>query len=350
MRSRGTALNPANRYQPRHIERVELTVDDAGEPTPDSVATQVIAEPVKTIISRNQSPDIPFDRSINPYRGCEHGCIYCYARPSHAWWDFSPGLDFETRLIAKPNAVARLREAFERNGYVPSPIGLGMNTDAYQPIEKTWKITRGLLEVMLEYRHPVTLITKSALILRDLDLLSALAGQGLCHVRVSLTSLDNPLKASLEPRAAGPAARLNVIRTLSAAGIPTGVMLAPIIPFINDHELEDLLSAAHKAGAQVADWILLRLPLEVAPLFEDWLHRHFPDRAERVLNRLRDLRGGHLNDSRFGERMRGTGVYQDLLRQRFTRQCRALGLNQAPQAPLRCDLFRRPGAEQLALF
>lgn len=353
LKTRGTALNPHNRFQPIATDR---DMDDGWyqDPDdtlcPDSVATEVVDERVRTIISRNQSPDIPFDRSINPYRGCEHACTYCFARPTHAYWDLSPGLDFETRLIAKPNAADQLRRELDRPGYRPATIALGVNTDAYQPIERERRITRQLLEVMLDYRHPVSIITKGGLILRDLDLLAELAAVGLCSVRVSLTTLDNSLKRTMEPRTATPATRLKVLRELSSAGVPTGIIMGPVIPFVNDHELEHILEAAAEAGATRASWIMLRLPLELDDLFQDWLQRHLPQRAEHVMNRIRDLRGGKSYQSRFGERMTGTGPYADLIRQRFNRQARALGLNREAEPALRTDLFHRPGGEQMGLF
>lgn len=353
MKTRATGLNPHNRFQPIVTDRDQdddwhqAPEDDLN---PDSVATEVVNESVKSIISRNTSPDVPFDQSINPYRGCEHACIYCFARPTHAYWDMSPGLDFETRLIAKPNAARRLREEFDKPGYTPSPIALGVNTDAYQPLERERRITRELLEVMLEYRHPVSIITKGALILRDLDLLTELARQGLCSVRISLTTLSNDLKRRMEPRTAAPATRLKMIEHLSSAGIPTGIILGPVIPFINDQEIEAILEAAASAGATRASWIMLRLPLELDELFQDWLHRHFPQRAQHVMNRIRDLRGGKSYDSRFGRRMTGTGPYADLIRQRFSMKAKRLGLNLHQAEPLRNDLFRRPAGEQMGLW
>lgn len=353
MKTRATPLNPHNRFQPIATDRDH---DDGwyhapeDELCPDSLATEVTDEQVRTIISRNQSPDIPFDQSINPYRGCEHACIYCFARPTHAYWDMSPGLDFETRLIAKPNAAAQLRRELDKPGYQPSAIALGVNTDAYQPVEKHRRITRQVLEVLAEYRHPVSIITKGALILRDLDLLAELAAQGLCSVRVSLTTLDNTLKRQMEPRTAAPATRLKMIRELSGAGIPTGIIIGPVIPFINDAELEAILQAAAEAGASRASWLMLRLPLELDELFQDWLRRHFPQRAAHVMNRIRDLRGGKTYSARFGERMTGTGPHAELIRQRFNRQIRALGLNPSGVEPLRTNLFRRPGGEQLNLL
>lgn len=353
MKTRATALNPHNRFQPIVTDR-EVDTDWYNDPeddlNPDTLATEVIQETAKSIISRNTSPDVPFDQSINPYRGCEHACIYCFARPTHAYWDMSPGLDFETRLIAKPNAAARLREELDRPGYRVSPIALGVNTDAYQPLERDQKITRQVLEVLAEYRHPVSIITKGALILRDLDLLAGLASEGLCSVRFSLTSLSNDLKRRMEPRTAAPATRLKMIRQLSEAGIPTGIILGPVIPFINDHEIESILEAAAEAGATRASWIMLRLPHELDELFQDWLQRHFPQRAEHVMNRMRDLRGGKSYDATFGRRMTGTGPYSDLIRQRFTKKARRLGLNLHEEEPLRTDLFRRPGGEQMPLW
>ena len=353
MRTRGTAKNPHNRFQPRVTDRAVgdgWYRDPEDECNPDSLATEVVTEQVKTIISTNRSPDVPFDQSINPYRGCEHGCVYCFARPTHAYWDYSPGLDFETKLIAKTNANERLLEALDKPNYVCKPIALGINTDAYQPLEKHQRITRHVLETLLDCRHPVSIITKGGLILRDLDLLSDLARQGLCTVRVSLTTLDNDLKRRMEPRTASPGTRLKVIRQLSEAGVPVGIIMGPVIPFLNDAEIESVLEAAAQAGARRATWILLRLPLEIAELFEDWLQRHYPDRAEHVMNRIRDMRGGKVYDSTFGKRMSGQGIYTDLIRQRFDKQCRKLGLNSQDEPPLRTDLFRRPSGQQIDLF
>ncbi|TDT43370.1 DNA repair photolyase [Halospina denitrificans] len=348
MRARGTHGNIAHRFQPDSVD----PVDDGWhrEAEPDSIATEVREVRADRIISTNQSPDVPFSQSINPYQGCEHGCIYCFARPTHSYQELSPGLDFETRIIAKPNAAKQLRATLDKPGYRPSPIALGVNTDAYQPLEKRYRLTREILEVLLEYRHPVSIITKSGLILRDLDLLEALAARGLCSVSVSLTTLDNRLKGQLEPRATAAATRLKVVREMAGHGVPVGVLTAPIIPFINDHEMESMLEAAADSGAERADWVLLRLPHEVAPLFETWLETHYPDRAGHVMNRICDLRGGRTNNSSFGERMRGTGPLADLYRQRFHRKCRALGLNKAGEEPLDTGQFRRPAGEQMGLF
>ncbi|HYQ38905.1 MAG TPA: PA0069 family radical SAM protein [Pseudomonas sp.] len=342
LRGRGTASNPANRFAPTRSE----ACDDWAAEVPASIATEVREERSKTIISRNASPDLPFDRSLNPYRGCEHGCIYCYARPSHAYWDLSPGLDFETRLIARSNAVELLEAQLAAPGYRCAPISLGANTDPYQPIERQYRLTRGCLEVLLRYRHPLTIVTKGALILRDLDLLQALAAQNLVRVFVSLTSLDDGLKRILEPRAAAPAARLRVIRRLRAAG----VLCAPIIPQVNDAELEHLLAAAREAGADSAGYALLRLPREVGALFEDWLATHLPQRAAHVLSLIRQCRGGELYDARFGQRFRGEGPFAELLARRFAVAQRRLGFKRSGELePLDCMRFAPPG-QQLTLF
>ena len=345
-RGRGTTDNPDNRYAPTRCEAFD---DGWYQEVPPSRATEVRQELAKSVITRNRSPDVGFDRSLNPYRGCEHGCIYCFARPSHAYWDLSPGLDFETRLIAKSNLAERLEEQLSRPGYVPAPIALGVNTDAYQPIEREQRLTRQALEILLRYRHPVHLITKSALILRDLDLLEALAAQNLVSVAVSLTTLDHELKRIMEPRAASPAARLRCLRELHAAGVPVSVLCAPMIPMINDAELEQLLEAARDAGAHSAGYVLLRLPLEIAELFEDWLRAHFPQRAEHVMSLVRQCRGGANYDSRFGARMRGEGPFADLLARRFQVACKRLGLNRRELRGLDCQRFAPPGA-QLALW
>lgn len=353
MKTRGTALNPSNRFQTITTDRQMEDgwyQDPEDELRPDSLATEVLDERVRTIISRNRSPDVPFDQSINPYRGCEHACIYCFARPTHAYWDMSPGLDFETRLIAKPNAAEQLRRELDKPGYRPSTIALGVNTDSYQPLEKQRRITRQILEVLAEYHHPVSIITKGALILRDLDILSDMASKGLCSVRVSLTTLDNDLKRRMEPRTAAPATRLKMIRELTSAGIPTGIIMGPVIPFINDQEIEAILTAAAESGASRASWILLRLPLELDELFQEWLQRHFPQRASHVMNRIRDLRGGRSYRSEFGERMSGVGPYADLIRQRFNRKARELGLTTDGVEPLKTDLFCQPHGMQLKLL
>lgn len=308
---------------------------------PPAPKTTVTAEEARKILSRNDSPDIPFDVAANPYRGCEHGCVYCYARPTHSYLGYSPGLDFETRLVAKANAVQALRAELSRPGYKPSPINIGSATDAYQPIERDWRLTRGMLELMLETRHPVTIVTKNALVARDLDLLAALAQQSLVVVYISITTLDAGMARTLEPRAAAPWRRLEAVRSLTDAGVPVGVLVAPVIPFINDESMEHILQEAKAAGAHYASYTVLRLPWEVKTLFEDWLNAHYPDRAQRVLHRIEDLRNGRRNDPNFGSRMRGTGIWADLLRQRFAVATRKLGLNRT-RLSLDCSRFMPP--------
>ncbi len=337
-KGRGSSGNPANRY---HAAAVE-PVDDgwpADDPLPP-LRTEVREERCRHIISRNQSPDVPFDRSINPYRGCEHGCIYCYARPTHAWLDLSPGLDFESRLSCKPDAAARLREELADPRYRCAPIALGVNTDAWQPVERERGITRAVLEVLAETRHPVTIVTKSALVERDLDLLQELARHNLVSVAFSITTLDSTLARRMEPRAAAPHRRLAALGRLSRAGIPTGVMLAPVIPFLNDAEIETLLAHCREAGAGHAGYVFVRLPREVAPLFEQWLDTHYPLKAKRILQRIRDSREGRLNQVAFGRRMRGEGHYADLIGRRFERARRRFGYSDPPQ--LDTSRFRPP--------
>lgn len=308
---------------------------------PPAPKTTVTAEEARKILSRNDSPDIPFEVAANPYRGCEHGCVYCYARPTHSYLGYSPGLDFETRLVAKANAVEALRAELARPGYKPSPINIGSATDAYQPIERDWRLTRGMLELALETRHPVTIVTKNALVARDLDLLAALAQQNLVVVYISITTLDAGMARTLEPRAAAPWRRLEAVRSLTDAGVPVGVLVAPVIPFINDESMEHILHEAKAAGAHYASYTVLRLPWEVKTLFEDWLNAHYPDRAQRVLHRIEDLRNGRRNDPNFGSRMRGTGIWADLLRQRFAVVTRKLGLNRT-RLSLDCSRFVPP--------
>ncbi|MDX1455161.1 MAG: PA0069 family radical SAM protein [Gammaproteobacteria bacterium] len=334
-RGRGTGARPASRYASTTVER-----DPA--PPVDSVATELRIERARSIISRNNSPDVPFEQSINMYRGCEHGCIYCYARPAHAYVDLSPGLDFETILFQKPDSVRLLREELARPGYRCRIINLGANTDPYQPVEKTCRLTRGILEVFVETRHPVTIITKGSLIRRDIDLLADLAAHDLASVAISLTTLDNEVKRRLEPRASSGTTRLALMEELSAAGIPVTALLAPVIPAITDHELESLLEAAAAHGATRAAYIFLRLPGEVAGLFKDWLEAHYPDRAEHVMSLVRQSRHGADSSSEFGERMRGSGVIADLLAQRFRLACRRLGLAQGEVRDLATDKFRPP--------
>jgi DNA repair photolyase len=345
-RGRGTATNPHNRFAPNR----SVAEDDGWyQEVPLTQGTTVTLETAKTIIARNSSPDIPFDRSINPYRGCEHGCIYCYARPSHAYWDMSPGLDFETRLIAKTNAAALLEQQLSKPGYSVAPITLGANTDPYQPIEREYALSRATLEVLLRYRHPVTIITKGSLILRDLDLLAELAKLRLVSVFISLTTLDDELKRILEPRAAAPKARLRAIRVLRDAAVPVGVLLAPMIPMINDMELEKLMAEAKAAGALSASYVMLRLPLEVASLFEEWLQAHYPQRAEHVMSLVRQSRGGQVYDSQFGSRMRGEGVFAELLAQRFSLAVKKHGLNRRDSFQLDCSAFCPPGGQMSLL-
>ncbi|MGM8932322.1 PA0069 family radical SAM protein [Salinicola halophyticus] len=344
IKGRGATYNPDNRFQPTH----SIAEDDGWwqEEVPGRIATQVQLEAPRSALSWNQSPDLGFDRSLNPYRGCEHGCIYCYARPSHAYWDLSPGIDFETRLIAKTGMTDRLREELCKPGYVCRPINLSGNTDCYQPIEAQHGTTRSLLELLLACRHPVTLVTKSALILRDRGLLAEMARHRLVRVFISLTSLDNELKRTLEPRTASPAARLKIIRELHDAGVPVGVLMAPVIPAINDSEIETLLHRAAEAGARTASWTLLRLPREVSPLFEAWLEEHYPERAGKVMSLIRQSRGGENNDSRFGHRMRGNGIFVDMIGQRFRRTALRLGLERRAEAGLDTTQFRAPHAQQ----
>ena len=312
--------------------------------------TTVIEERPRTIIARNTSPDIPFDRSINAYRGCEHGCIYCYARPSHAFHDLSPGLDFETRLFAKPDAAKLLRAELAKQSYRPAPIALGTNTDPYQPIEERYRITRSVLEVCLEVRHPVTITTKSARVLRDLDLLGELAALGLTAVALSVTSLDPVLSGKLEPRASAPAKRLDALEKLAAAGVPAHVSVAPIIPAITDEFIEGILEEAAARGVKSASWIMLRLPHEVAPLFREWLEVHYPDRAGKVMGIVQSVREGRDNDPGFFTRMKPSGIWADIFRTRFRLACQRLGLNRE-QPVLDCTQFVRPLTEgQLRLL
>ena len=320
---------------------------DGEQPRP---ATTVTVEQPRTIITRNSSPDIGFDRSINAYRGCEHGCIYCYARPTHAWLDLSPGLDFETRLTAKPAAAELLRRELSARGYRVAPLAIGTNTDGYQPIEREWQITRQLLEILSDSNHPLIITTKSDRILRDLDLLADMARRNLLCVSLSVTTLDTSLARTLEPRAPHPAKRLKAIEALAKAGVPVQVNVSPVIPSITDHEMERILAAAASAGAYRATYIVVRLPHEVAPLFRQWLDAHFPDRAARVMNIVQDMRGGRDNDPNFATRMRGTGVWADLTRARFKRAVRAYGLDK-PSVELDCTQFNPPERDgQIRLF
>ena len=302
----------------------------------------------RKIITYNKSPDVGFGRSINPYKGCEHGCIYCFARPTHAYLDLSPGLDFETRIFRKPDAPELLRQELSNPRYKPEQLVLGINTDAYQPTERTEKLTRRLLEVLFEFRHPVSILTKSSLIQRDLDIIAPMAAMGLFTAALSITTLDREVARIMEPRAATPSKRLETLRVLKAAGVPVSVMSAPIIPGLTCHEMEGILKASAEAGADRAGYVMVRLPHEIKTLFEEWLRLNFPDRAEKVLNHIRMVRGGKLNDARFGSRMSGEGVYADLIRQRFMLAVKRYGLDK-PRRPVRLDLFRG-GSPQLDLF
>jgi DNA repair photolyase len=322
------------------VDALAAAAAAAEESEPPKPTTNLHIDHARTIIARNQSPDVGFDRSINPYKGCEHGCIYCYARPTHSYLDLSPGRDFETEIFYKPNAVELLRAELARPGYEVSPIAFGTNTDPYQPIERQLTVTRKLFELLLEVKHPITIVTKGGLILRDLELLRAFAEQELVSVHVSVTTLDDELKRRMEPRTAGPKQRIAMIRQLSAAGIPVGVMAAPVIPALNDHELEGILEAAAENGAGNAGYVLLRLPHEVAPLFVEWIREHYPDRAEHVLSLVKQLRGGELYDSRWGTRQRGLGPFAALLEARFDKAVRRLGLTR--EVTLRTDKFVPP--------
>lgn len=348
-RGRGAALNMPGRFERRQREGF-----DDGWETPDDLPplkTTVQEEKARTIITRNSSPDISFDRSINPYRGCEHGCIYCFARPGHAFMGLSPGLDFETRLFAKPNAAELLERELARPGYQVRTIAIGTNTDPYQPIERRYKLMREILTVLETYNHPVAIVTKSALVLRDADILSRMAEKGLAKVALSITSLDKDLVRTLEPRASAPHRRLAALKGLSEAGIPASVMMAPVIPALTDSEIEALLEAAAEHGATEAGYILLRLPLEVSELFRDWLLRNRPDRYRHVMNILRSMRGGKDYDAEWGQRMRGLGPYAQQIGQRFSLACKRLGLNQR-RKKLNTELFTPPqvGGVQLSLF
>ena len=361
IKGRGAVSNPTGRFE-REVRR---RTDDGWQraapdmsPTADAPRprTHVLVDATRTALTRNASPDIPFDRSINPYRGCEHGCVYCFARPTHAYLGLSPGLDFETRILAKPDAPRLLAKELSRRAYRCRPIALGTNTDPYQPMERRLHITRGILEVLSAFNHPVSIVTKSDAVLADCELLADMAARRLAKVYLSVTTLDNELARKLEPRAAAPAKRLAAVRALRDAGIPAGVMVAPVIPALTDAEMEAILAAAADAGATEAGYILLRLPLEVKDLFTEWLHAHYPDRARKVLSLVRDTRGGQLNDAAFGRRMRGNGPYAALIAARFEVAVRRLGLahEKAREGMTGLDTSRfappAPAPRQLALF
>ena len=339
-KGRGAGINPEGRFE----NVVREAFDDGWhhEQSDAALRTHVTVEYAKSIISRNDSPDIPFSQSINPYRGCEHGCIYCYARPSHAYVNLSPGMDFETRLFAKVNAAELLRAELAKPGYRCEPIALGMNTDAYQPIERDYKITRGILEVLAECDHPVSLVTKNALVERDLDILAPMAQKNLVNVFISLNNLNHELARRLEPRAVAPARRVETMRRLAAAGVPVGVIVAPVIPFLTDHQIEPVLEAAYKAGARSAGYVLMRLPYEVKDLFRNWLDTHYPLKARHVMSRVQQMRGGRDNDPNFGSRMRGSGEFADLLRKRFEIAHARCGYAASHRRDLDTARFRRP--------
>jgi len=329
LKGRGAVSNASSRYD----SEARVRTDDGWGNDPDAdpdlppLRTSVMADASRTVIAHNKSPDIPFDQSLNPYRGCEHGCIYCYARPTHAYLGFSPGLDFETKLVAKFDAPAILERELRAKSYRCRPLAMGTNTDPYQPIERKYKITRGVLEVLSAYGNPVTIVTKSALVARDADILAAMAKRGLARVAISVTTLDADLARKMEPRAATPSRRLGAIRALKDAGVPVGVMVAPIIPTLTDPEMEKILEAAHAAGAESAGYVLLRLPLEIKDLFQQWLDEHEPGRARHVLSLIRQSRDGKLNDANFHSRFSGSGAYAELIEQRFHLATRRLGLN-----------------------
>ncbi|MBP2447163.1 PA0069 family radical SAM protein [Rhizobium leguminosarum] len=345
-RGRGAGLNPTGRFEALQRE----TFDDGWQTLEElpPFKTDVQIEKPRTAITRNESPDIPFDRSINPYRGCEHGCIYCFARPTHAYMGLSAGLDFETKLFAKPDAAKLLERELAKPGYKVRAIAIGTNTDPYQPIEKEWRVMRGILEVLNKANHPVSIVTKSAMILRDLDILQDMAAKNLVRVGISVTTLDRKLARTMEPRAATPPRRLETIHTLSEAGIQTAVMAAPLIPALNDHELERILESAKAAGAAEASYVILRLPLEVSPLFRDWLLQHYPDRYRHVMSLVRSMRGGKDYDSEFGKRMKGAGPYAWQIARRFEMAARRFGLTRRGM-PLRDDLFVPPDGSGVQL-
>jgi len=348
-RGRAAGVNPSGRF-----EALRRDVFDDGWNTVEDLPafkTEVQVEKPRNIITRNESPDISFDRSINPYRGCEHGCIYCFARPTHAYMGLSAGLDFESKLFAKPDAARLLERELAKEGYQPKTIAIGTNTDPYQPIEKQWRIMREVLEVLEAHNHPVGIVTKSALVMRDADILSRMAEKGLAKVAFSVTTLDRRLARTMEPRAATPTRRLEAMKALAADGIPVSVMVAPIIPGLNDHEVERILDSAYAMGAREAGYVILRLPLEVSPIFKDWLLRHYPDRYRHVLSLVRSMRDGKDYDANWGTRMKGTGPYAWQIGRRFEIAARRIGLNQSKRA-LRGDLFKPPArtGEQLVLF
>ena len=352
IKGRGTAINPPNRFEAARVEAFDdgwnLPEEEAGRPR-----TTLLRDNTRSIIARNDSPDLPFSQSVNPYRGCEHGCVYCFARPSHAYLGFSAGLDFETKIVFKPEAAKLLEKELSKASYKPAVIVLGSNTDPYQPVERTLAITRSVLEVLERFGNPVGIVTKSAGVLRDTDILARMAAKGLAKVHISITTLDPVLARALEPRAASPARRLAALRELREAGIPAGVMASPMIPGVNDAELESILEQAAAAGAQSAHTVLLRLPHELGALFSDWLEKHLPDRATHVLSLIRQSRAGRLNDPDFHSRFAGAGPYAEMLHQRFTRAVKQFGL-EGSAASLDCGQFSLPSVKsspaQMSLF
>lgn len=349
-RGRAAVSNQTGRFEAKK----RTAVDDGWGVDAKSdqvVKTQVFKEVPRKIITTNKSPDIPFDRSINPYRGCEHGCIYCFARPSHAYLGYSPGLDFETKLFYKPDAATLLERELRNKHYKCAPIAIGTNTDPYQPIERSRRVMKSILDVLSDFNHPLTIVTKSALILRDIEILKSLAERNLVHVSLSVTSLDHKLSRTMEPRASTPKRRIKALKALSEAGIPTGVMVAPVIPAINDHEIENILKACQKVGVRSAAYIFMRLPFEIKELFEEWLEENYPDRKMKVMNHLRSIRGGRLNNPNFFDRFKGHGPHAGMVRERFQGTCRRLGLNEREDG-LDCTRFFHPAlkGEQLDLF
>ncbi|MBP5859012.1 PA0069 family radical SAM protein [Marivibrio halodurans] len=356
VKGRGAVSNRDGRYEALSHDAVDDGWGSGGDGIdpdfpPPKLRTSIGIDAARSIITKNDSPDVPFDRSINPYRGCEHGCVYCFARPTHAYYGLSPGLDFESKLFWKPNAAHLLEKELSRKGYRPRTISIGTNTDPYQPIEREKRSMRAILEVLADFRHPVSIVTKSALVLRDLDILGPMGRDGLARVSISITTLDRHLANVMEPRASTPGRRLDAIQGLAAAGVPTSVMTAPIIPGLTCHEAEAILKEAAARGAGGAGYVMLRLPLEIAGLFEEWLAAHAPDRKDRVLKLVREMRGGKLYDARWGERMRGTGAYAETFRQRYRIATRRFGLDK-PLGELDCSRFHRPPrpGDQMALF
>lgn len=351
LRGRGAVSNASGRYEKQQRVLVDDGWNTPEDDEPPPLKTHLMIDSSRTIITRNNSPDISFSQSINPYKGCEHGCIYCFARPTHAYLGLSPGADFESKLFMKPNAAELLRKELSQRAYVPKTIAIGTNTDPYQPTEKRMRIMRSILEVLQEFQHPVGIVTKSALITRDIDILGPMAEQGLAKVALSVTTLDAKLARVMEPRASTPPRRLTAIKTLADAGIPTAVMFAPCIPALNDEELESVLAEAAKMGAKSAGYVLLRLPLEIKDLFREWLEENVPDRARHVMSLVRSMRGGKDYDSQWQTRMRGTGPYADMIARRFHLAVKKLGLNK-DHRPLDVSRFRRPVAvgDQLGLF